>query len=182
MPSDGAEQIPEWCEDVLERLDMVMWDRFTVSDDPSAGRFYTVYGWIDRQEDEYKDFVVVRFFPETQNDLVSFTTSSDQWTHEIHERIFGESTGHNDCKRVESHFDVPNAIELNEQQKLVTDGGAVESGTERPEPYLWLAYHDNLDDPMWFLPLESEEDSVVWDDDELEIHIVSWSLHTGGEQ
>lgn len=51
--------------------------------------------------------------------------------------------------------------------------------TERPEPYLWIAYHDDLDEPMWFLPLDSEEESSVWDDDELEIHIVSWSLHAG---
>jgi len=45
---------------------------------------------------------------------------------------------------------------------------------EKPEPYLWLAYHEDLDSPMWFLPLESEADSNIWDEEGLEIHIVSW--------
>lgn len=48
------------------------------------------------------------------------------------------------------------------------------TANQRPDPYLWLAHDDNLDEPMWFLPLESQGDSRVWDDDEIEIHIVSW--------
>ncbi|MFC6809774.1 hypothetical protein ACFQGT_00295 [Natrialbaceae archaeon GCM10025810] len=112
---------------------MVMWDRFSVACDPPVGRFYTVYGWIDRETDDYKDFVVVRFFPETDDNLVSFTTSSDKWTHEIHERIFGETAGHKDCKRVERHFDISNAVELHEQTTLADGEGSVYTDTRERE-------------------------------------------------
>ncbi len=51
-------------EDILGRLDMVEWDRFVEGDDPDAhGKYINVYGWIERDEDEYKDFVLVRFLP-----------------------------------------------------------------------------------------------------------------------
>ncbi|WP_135535395.1 hypothetical protein [Halostella pelagica] len=55
-------------------------------------------------------------------------------------------------------------------------------GIERPEPFLWLGRHEELDEPIWFLPLESEEDSAVWDDDELEIRIISWSVDTEADR
>jgi hypothetical protein len=118
MASDGTERIPEWCQNILEDLDMVTWDRFTVGDNSQAGRFYIVYGWIERESDDYKDFALVRFFPETEKNLVSYTTSSDKWTNEINRRIFGEDSEHNDCKRVEDHADIRNVIQLHEQTTL----------------------------------------------------------------
>lgn len=111
-----TKQIPQWCEDQLAKLDMVDWDRFTVGQDPKHGLTISVYGWIDR-EDEFKDFVIVVFYPESGDDGLQFyTTSSDEWTAEIHERLFGvEPESHNDCKRVENYMDIPNAIELDDQ-------------------------------------------------------------------
>lgn len=120
--------VPDWIEEILERLDMVMWDRFTVGYEESLGKFYTVYGWIEREEDEYKDFVLCRFFPETEDNITGFTTSSDEYTHEIHRRIFGDDVGdeHNDCRRVEHTFDIENAIELetSEQTTLLEAEGS----------------------------------------------------------
>jgi len=113
-------QTREMIEDILGRLDMVEWDRFVEGDDPDAhGKYINVYGWIEREEDEYKDFVMVRFFPQTENNLMGFTTSSDEWTEEIHERMFGDKPDeHNECQRVEHAFDVPNAIELHENAAI----------------------------------------------------------------
>jgi len=47
-----------------------------------------------------------------------------------------------------------------------------------PDPYLWLARYPKdaiIDEPMWFLPLESQADSGIWTDDELTIEIVWWN-------
>jgi len=106
-------------EDILGRLDMVEWDRFVEGNDPNiGGQYLNVYGWIDR-DDDYKDFVMLRFWPKYDPTLIGFTTSSDEHTEEIHERIYGEETdGHNACKRVEHTFDVENAIELTEDAEL----------------------------------------------------------------
>lgn len=113
----------EWVEEILDRLNMVEWDRFVVGDDPNIGAYIEVYGWIERDQDDYKDFVLVTFYPETEDRILGFTTSSDRYTEEIHRRIFGEDPdGHNPCRRVEHVFDVENAIELGKQATL-PDGG-----------------------------------------------------------
>jgi len=129
--ADGGDAVIEMCseqvEDILTRLDFVSWDRFTVGHDGSGhGAFVKVYGWIEREEDAYKDFILVTFFPETEENIMGFTTSSDTWTKEIHRRMFEtEPDDHNDCQRVEHTFDVPNALTLYEDQSLTayTDGG-----------------------------------------------------------
>jgi len=48
---------------------------------------------------------------------------------------------------------------------------------ERPSPYLWLAYDEQWDDPMWLLPRESEMTSKIWSDPDIEIQIVWWDDH-----
>lgn len=121
MTAPVPESAVKWVEDVLGRLGMVTWDRFTVAEDSDIGTFLTVYGWIDRDGD-YKDFCVVRFFPDTDENLISYTTSSDEFTEEIHRRIFGEDAadGHNDCRRVEDRFDVENVVTLGTDTELST--------------------------------------------------------------
>lgn len=71
----------------------------------------TVYGWIDR-DDEYKDYIQIEIWP--SDEYVSFTTSSEEHTEEIHELLFGADTvgDHNECQRVENHFDVEQAVTL----------------------------------------------------------------------
>ena len=123
--SSAIERCREQVEDILTRLDFVEWDRFVVGDDSGGhGTYIEVYGWIDRDADDYKDFVLVTFFPDTENELMGFTTSSDEWTQEIHRRMFdSEPKEHNDCQRVERTYDVPNAITLGESLDAYTDGG-----------------------------------------------------------
>lgn len=113
--TDGIDrETIELIEDILSRLDMVSWDRFVNASDPNTiGDYVNVYGWVDRDTDEYKDFVLVRFMPDYNPTLIAFTTSSDRYTEEIYRRIYGEEPEeHVDCQRVEDHFDVPNAIRL----------------------------------------------------------------------
>jgi len=99
-----------WIEGKLDDVEFVEWDRFTISDWFGQQQHVTVYGWIDR-DDEYKDFVLVVFWPEIEQ--FYFTTSSKEYTKEVYERLVGESPKHhNECNRVEDTFNVENAIEL----------------------------------------------------------------------
>jgi len=107
-----------WIEGMLADVPVVTWDRFVV-EDHDGDQCVRVYGWIDR-DDDYKDFVVARFWPDYHS--IGFTTSSDQWSEYLHhEWIGGEPDGHNPCRRVEDAFGVSNCIELGEQQTLVGD-------------------------------------------------------------
>lgn len=120
MSDESGVAIPqshrEWIESKLSALDMVQWDRYAAGDWYGEQPHFTVYGWIDRQ-DEYKDFVVVIFWPENEN--FYFTTSSEEYTQEIYRRLVGEEPEkHNDCQRVEHTFDVENAIELDHNSSL----------------------------------------------------------------
>jgi hypothetical protein len=127
-----------WVEEILARLEMVAWDRYVTGVDPNLGTYLNVYGWIDRKGDDYKDFVLVRFFPETEDNVVGFTTSSDQYSEAIHRLIYdADPDDHNPCRRVEHAFDVPNAIELDtEDGELIADGGrqAGIGGPARSDP------------------------------------------------
>jgi len=93
----------------LRACRMVEWDRFTVGD-WGGEQAVSVYGWIDR-DDEYKDFVLVIFWPESGD--IYHTTSSAEHTEELTQKLHGESAGHNDCHRVEHTFNVSNAIAEN---------------------------------------------------------------------
>ena len=95
-----------YVEELLDRLSMVTWDRFV-----ECGDSVTVYGWIDR-DDAYKDYIAIEIWP--SDEYVSYTTSSEEHTEEIHELLFGADTvgDHNECQRVENHFDVEQAVTL----------------------------------------------------------------------
>ena len=86
----------------MASLHFVLWDRFTVGED---GTRYIFYGWIKR-EDEYKDFVVMEYFtPEHDTyDGFSFVTSSAKWSEEICRIVYGHVEDHEDCIRIEDHF------------------------------------------------------------------------------
>ena len=97
-----------WIAKQLVKTEFVTWDRFVV-DERQGNRMVDVYGWIDRQ-DEYKDFVWVRFWP--QNEVFEYTTSSDKHSKRLGVIWFGESNEHSSCQRVEDTFDIPNCVEL----------------------------------------------------------------------
>ena len=92
---------------MLSELDFVQWDRFVESE---PGFEYTFYGWIDREKDDYKDFVILTYYAEghfAYKECFSFTTSSAQYTHKISAIINGQeeaSEMHNDCVRIEAEF------------------------------------------------------------------------------
>jgi hypothetical protein len=110
-----------WIESHLEAVAFVSWDRFTVGD-WNGEQAVSVYGWIGRDRDEYKDFVLLIFWPESEE--FYYATSSEERTHEIYEILVGEdSDEHNECRRVEHTFRIENAIELHEQSTLVESAG-----------------------------------------------------------
>lgn len=122
MSEAATEQIENrrWIESKLRSLRMVDWDRFTIGD-WNGEQAVSVFGWIDR-EDEYKDFVVVIFWPESEG--IYNTTSSAEHTEEITQKLHGEASDHNECRRVEDTFNVSNAI--------AADGGrTLSTGDER---------------------------------------------------
>jgi len=97
-----------WIGKQLVKTDFVTWDRYTTGE-RGEHTIADVYGWIDR-DDEYKDFVWVRFWPD--NEVFEYTTSSDKHSQQLGEIWFGESSEHDPCQRVEDTFDIPNRVEL----------------------------------------------------------------------
>jgi len=117
------ETAKEWVEGKLLKCTFVKWDRFLLAEDPKQDELViNVYGWIDR-DDDYKDFVTVDFW--TARETVGFTTSSEEYTEQLHRLLVGEDLdNHNECRRVEDTFDVPNAVTLDGDKSLdaYTDG------------------------------------------------------------
>ena len=109
-------QNTEWIESRLDALGMVRWDRFTVEPNTEVGQIINVYGWIDRDEDNYKDFVLVRFMPETSDNYMWYVTSSAEYTETISNILFGDDVDHVDCQRVEDSFDVEDTTAITKTQ------------------------------------------------------------------
>ena len=107
----------KWIEEALSLFPFVMWDRFVVSDvvddkgRPTGERAMIVYGWIAREKDAYKDFVVLDFRLKEKR-AYYVCTSSNKYSEEIAEKIMGEKKEHNRCERVEQNFDIINSVKL----------------------------------------------------------------------
>lgn len=95
----------DWVEYQLRELDMVSWDRYY-----SFGNGIAVFGWIDREDADYKDFVVVELNPAAKR-VRGYHTSSAEYSENIG-CILG--IGHSECQRVEDTFAVANMIQLGE--------------------------------------------------------------------
>lgn len=103
----------EYIETILERLEFVEWDRFVpFCDGPEPPRL-RLYGWIDR-DDAYKDFVLLDLWPSL--DEFECITSSERYSERINEVLGNDSDDHVECRRVEDHFSVDNAVELDEEE------------------------------------------------------------------
>lgn len=102
-------RIEKW----LEQFVFVKWDRFCPD-----GKDITAFGWIEREEDEYKDFIVLYF----ENGFVnSYMTSSKKYSLLIYQMINkGASKGHTNCRRIEDYFDVSNSIKLGKKVGFIT--------------------------------------------------------------
>jgi hypothetical protein len=98
-------------------LPFVNWDRGTEWI-YEGRRCMTVYGWIEREKDDYKDFVLVGVYEEEDSEEASVEfhgTSSKKYSKEIQRRLFPDEDieeMHNECFRLEDKFDVPNLIRL----------------------------------------------------------------------
>lgn len=92
---------------VLNKLPMVTWDRYAGTDGN-----YVAYGWIEREQDNYKDFVVIDFvFNDDETWSYNFCTSSAKYSEQIHNLL--EMTGeHSPCVRIEATFDDVKAVRL----------------------------------------------------------------------
>jgi hypothetical protein len=102
-------KLKERIESILTLFPEVMWDRWSGSLDDLS-----IFGWIDRPQDAYKDFVELVI---VDGKVESVSTSSARYSAEFCERLDFE---HRDCQRVEWNFDVPNMIRLDEHK---TEGG-----------------------------------------------------------
>ena len=95
----------------MEHLEFVEWDRYTTGAWNADVDYITVYGWIDRENDDYKDYVQLMMW--SNNDNIMFNTSSAKYTEQIYEILFDEPLDeHNDCKRVENAVEIDNVVEL----------------------------------------------------------------------
>ena len=85
--------------DVCNELPFVNWDRFI-----DLSNSLLVFGWIDRKQDSYKDFVTVEVNSRGQ---VEYTTSSAEYSEEISEiyAAYGRLPRgvHESCQRVEDN-------------------------------------------------------------------------------
>lgn len=162
MSKGGSERTPvkkrDWIAEHLEMVPVVEWDRFVVGE-RDGYQYVDVYGWIEREEDEYKDFVWVRFWP--SNETIDYTTSSDTYSEYLTAEWFGEDAldGHNECRRVEHAFDIENAIELHDDQSLdaYTDGGIKSGSDTQPVVPVCSGTWDHPDAEM--KPIETVENS-----------------------
>lgn len=95
------------CQQILADLEFVQWDRFF----ESGPQRLTFFGWINREQDQYKDFVTVEIDLRGQ-EAISYATSSAEYGREIAEIL---DVGYSKCKRVENHVrDLDNVMTLDE--------------------------------------------------------------------
>jgi hypothetical protein len=85
--------------EVCNELPFVNWDRFI-----DCGNIIVIFGWIDRKQDSYKDFVSLEI---TSKGSISFTTSSAEYSEAISDIFAGYGRipkgSHLPCQRVEDH-------------------------------------------------------------------------------
>ena len=93
-----------WIKQQLKKLSYVRWDRYFLFGDYGM----VVFGWIDRLQDEYKDFVTLEFNL-NKKQVVFFTTSSAERSPDISKTFDFE---HDDCERIENEFDIENCIKI----------------------------------------------------------------------
>ena len=93
----------------LKKLDFVRWDRY-IKTVENGQKLLKLYGWIDREKDKYKDFIVLDYFPQKRS--FKSITSSSRMTDQINNILYPGREGHVKCLRVEKDFNIPNAIKL----------------------------------------------------------------------
>lgn len=113
------EELKNIVQNYLRALDFVTWDRYTLTNQGITGlEEYKVYGWIAREEDAYKDFVVLTVTEYTDDKHeVGYITSSSKYS-EIIAEVLEIDGNHNPCIRVEDTFGITNMVELHPSKKI----------------------------------------------------------------
>jgi len=109
-------------EDVMTDLPFVQWDRGREWIHENR-KCMSIYGWIEREKDDYKDFVLIGIYEnkDTRDAKLEFLgTSSAKYSSKIHEILFpdADENEHNECFRLEDRFDAENIIRKSKQVKL----------------------------------------------------------------
>lgn len=102
-------------------LPFVDWDRGTEWEYESRKCMH-IYGWIERENDQYKDFVLLGIVEkeDVEKARIDFLgTSSAKYSEEIHKRLFPKDDldTHNECFRLEERFDVENLVKIQERDE-----------------------------------------------------------------
>jgi hypothetical protein len=92
----------EWIHSTLNQLGFVEWDRLGEFRNEDGNRVTRVFGWIDRP-DRHEDFVHLEF-AEAGKSVLFLGTSSKMYSQKINEILYGESSSHIECQRVENRF------------------------------------------------------------------------------
>lgn len=93
---------------LLAKFTFVDWDRFCEDEEEIS-----VYGWIKREQDGYKDFIVLTV-PKTADKVedVWYITSSAKWDPEICRILKIAEENQIPCQRVEWSYNIKNKIKL----------------------------------------------------------------------
>lgn len=91
-------------EQILNNFPEVMWDRWI-----GSFRDFTIFGWVKRKDERF-DFLVLDI---VRGEVVRFRTSSAKLSKSISERL---NFTHEECRRVEDHFDSVNCIKLKQEK------------------------------------------------------------------
>ena len=84
-------------KEYIERMKVaipVEWDRFT-----ETGGTHNIYGWIKRS-DGPRDFLLLQIWIIEGDMQIWFCTSSAKSSSVIFEYIYGFTSGHNTCKKI----------------------------------------------------------------------------------
>ena len=106
----------EWIESILKKVEFVQWDRFLLLENKDI-KIAHIYGWIEKENSGYKDFVLLEFDVKDKKAYM-IVTSSDKHSEKLCQ-IF--NTEHNKCRRVEDNFHIENSIKLNKKEVSPTD-------------------------------------------------------------
>lgn len=99
---------------ILSKLEYVQWDRYTELQNENLETIYRLYGWINRKNDKYKDFIVIEYNTDTKKySLIS--TSSAKYSHQITKDL--DIQTHTECKRIQDLYpQLDNKIEIEKQE------------------------------------------------------------------
>lgn len=106
----------KWVEKVLSHITYVNWDRFFYNCYGERDEL-TVFGWIDREQDAYKDFAAL-FFDFKKWEWEVAAISSQKYSNKIVEKWAQDKKisdpMHIPCQRVEDMFKMENCIKNKE--------------------------------------------------------------------